>query len=569
MKAALKPIYTKETNCSDCYKCIRECPAKAIRVTDHKASIIDDLCLYCGHCVEICPNEAKKVRNDVGRVKELLKDDQPVIVSLAPSYKSEFPGFTDFQIIRMLRSLGFASVSETAIGATIISDYLRTFLTEKLGGVHISSACPAVVELICKYYPQYIENLTPCVSPMVAHAQLLKKIFGKDARIVFIGPCIAKKLEGDENPQLIDAAITFNELKTWFEENENVEKEDFEPVNETFVPYKAGNACLYPVDGGMIETLKGIGHRVTSISFSGISQVKDALDNLEQLTGGGTCFLELLMCSGGCTNGPGTSVKGGIPFKRVKIIEQEINDGNKPGYPAINIACNYIARNSSIGHEQYSELEIEHTLQSIGKYTAEELLNCSGCGYDSCRDFAIAMLQGKGEPEMCVSYMRRIAQNKATVLLQKIPSGVVVVDNAHKVVEMNASCARLLGEEVQLMFEASPGLQGANVEVTCFLSDYIKTALATGKEYTEQLISHQNISYQLSVFNIEKYRLVTAIVQTLQNPRFKQHIIANKTRDVIKRNMETVQKIASLLGENAAYTDSLLSSIIQEEGVRT
>ncbi|WP_302568591.1 [Fe-Fe] hydrogenase large subunit C-terminal domain-containing protein, partial [Culturomica massiliensis] len=213
-----RPIYTEPDNCQDCYKCIRECPVKAIRIENNKAYIIADRCIYCGHCTQICPTGAKKIRNGVPVVKAILQQHKKVILSLAPSYVSEFSDIPTPVLIHAIKQLGFSDVSETALGAELVSDTVNRYLLESPPGIYISSACPVVVEYIRKYAPEILPSLTPVLSPLLAHARLLKSKYGEDTKVIFAGPCIGKKIEADNHKELVQIAITFKDLRQWLGE---------------------------------------------------------------------------------------------------------------------------------------------------------------------------------------------------------------------------------------------------------------------------------------------------------------------------------------------------------------
>ncbi len=561
------PITTETLNCQDCYKCIRECPLKAIKVTNHKASVIESRCVFCGHCVASCPTGAKQVRSDVGIVKRLITDGKRVCLSLAPAVMAEFPKASKQQLIVAFKQLGFTDVSETALGAQVVTTQSVQYLNARDSGVYISSACPSVVELIRKYYPQHTLSITPFMSPMLTHAQMIKSWSGVDTHVVFAGPCVAKKTESDQYPNLVDASLTFKDIHAWLAEK-HIVPHLLDDCNAQFFPFDAVDGVLYPVDGGMLSSIKKQGgdRKILFMSFSGIKQVCDVLEGLDQLSHDGPIFLELLACEGGCINGPGTENKGGIALKRLKVIDyfQTIPHEKVQGnFPSVRIERDFFSI-LPIEQKLTSEEEIKKALFNIGKSSVSDELNCSGCGYDSCRDFAKATLTGLAEPAMCVSFMRKVAHNQANILLQKIPSGVVVVDELLKVVEMNLSCAKMLGSEVELVFEACPGLAGVDISKLGGLANYFSTAINTGKEYREVAIRENNQNFQLSIFNIQKHKLVTGIIQNVSQPQFNREIVEKRTRDVIRKNMETVQQIACLLGENASFTDSLLTSILED-----
>lgn len=565
---SLRPIYTEPNDCQDCYKCVRQCPVKAIQIVNNMASIDQDRCIYCGHCVKICPVGAKKVRDGVSRAKFILNSNTKVIASIAPSFISEFPHADYHQIVAALKELGFYGVSETALGAEIVSKQTANFLEETKAGFSISSACPVVVELISKYYPKHTSKIIPYVSPMIAHAKLLKKLYGEDIKIVFIGPCVGKKLEADEHNDLVDVAISFKDLENWFVK-EKIELQDYEAFkDEKMIPYKANKGSLYPIDGGMIT---GIKDRVSAtdskfMTFSGLRDIKEILDDIDTENTDNTIFLELLACSGGCVNGPGSSKQSSIAQKRLKIINSLNEVDEDRVSEEIDIEISKIYKEHPVKRRtNFPEDEIKSALSLVGKLTDKDELNCGGCGYDSCREFAKAMLEGRAEKNMCVSYMRKVAQDKATVLLQKIPSGVVIVDQDLKVIELNIAFARMLGEDIESIFQASPGMEGADLTKLTSLCNYFSTALMTGKEITEIDVEDEGRLFNLSIFNVQPHKLVCGIIQNRHNAEVNKKLVVERTREVIKQNMKTVQKVAYLLGENAAFTDSLLNSILETQ----
>ena len=248
----LNPIYTEETECRDCYKCVRHCPVKAIKIKDGSAQVDSDLCILCGNCIAVCPVGAKKIRDDLSRAKKLLKKKKEVVVSLAPSFTSEFRNLEPSNLVKSLKRLGFGKVSETALGAEIVTTQTAESLNKFDELINISSACPVIVELIEKYYPHLVKDISKFLSPVQAHAKLLRKITNQDIGIVFISPCIAKKREAERYPGLIDVAITFEDLHHWFME-ESINPYTEETADDEFFPFRANAGALYPVDGGMCK----------------------------------------------------------------------------------------------------------------------------------------------------------------------------------------------------------------------------------------------------------------------------------------------------------------------------
>ena len=316
------PIYTERTECQDCFKCIRECPVKAIKVENACAAVIPDLCIMCGHCVEICPNGAKHVRDDLKRARNLLAEKEEVFASLAPSFVSEFPDIPATAVIRVLKKLGFKGVSETALGAELVSGSAATLLEDRTPRVIISTACPVVVNYIGKYVPQYVNCLMPQVSPILAHCKMLRETFGPGIGVVFFSPCIGKKREADSNPNILDIALTFEDMRRWMVEEGLIFETD-SSGSESFVPFSAREGGLYPIDGGMMAGVKANCSIMEAdcMAFSGIRNIKNAISGLNEMRLSHPVFLELLACEGGCVNGPKASQRHATAWKRCQIID--------------------------------------------------------------------------------------------------------------------------------------------------------------------------------------------------------------------------------------------------------
>lgn len=560
-------IYTEQNNCQDCYKCVRECPVKAIRVEDHRASVIADNCIYCGHCTTTCPVEAKKVRDDLDRVRFLIQNHPRVIASIAPAYVSEFSDLKKSELVAMLQELGFWKVSETAIGAEMVTFETANFFDNQKSGVHISPCCPVVVETIRKYYPQHAEKIVPFDTPMLSHGRILKATYGADIKVVFIGPCIAKKKEAEENSGLIDAALTFKNLHRWFD-SEKLTREDVADSDAKFEPASAGDASLYPIEGGMISGMKS---SITltedsCMTFSGISNVKNILEELDYFSGDTKLFLELLACEGGCINGPGAKERNTLLGKRQSVLKDHklrpiFTSSSTLSTTSIN-RYDYI---QPVVANVYADDIIDEVLHSVGKFSADDELDCGGCGYQSCRDFAKAILDEKAERTMCVSYMRKVAQDKASVLLHRMPYGVVMVDENLKIVESNKAFAQLLGEDVELAYDAKPGLWGADLRKVLPWHSFFDKLITSDAEQMERDVKMESKMYNLSVFTIQKDHIYCGILRNLGMPELKRDEIIRRTREVIQENLSTVQQIAFLLGENASKTETILNSIVNME----
>ncbi|PKQ69484.1 hypothetical protein BZG01_00710 [Labilibaculum manganireducens] len=560
-----KPVYTEQNDCQDCYKCIRECKLKAIKVVNNSAQILHDDCIYCGTCTLICPVNAKKVRNDVNKVKGLLKRNQKVIVSLAPSFVTEFPNLSDGQIVAALKTLGFTHVSETALGAQKVSKKVSEFIENQDKGIYISSACPSVVEMICKHYPKYKNYITPFLSPLLTHSKYLKNRYGDDTHVVFIGPCIAKKAESDQFPELLDAALTFSDVRKWFEE-ENIDPYLFseDEKEEVFVPGKAGRGVLYPIDGGMIMGVKNNTTATDAVymTFSGITNIQLVLTDLDKYKKSTVMFLELLACDGGCVNGPGTSKSYSTAIKRLEVINKLGKD------QAYQLETDFSIERTfdsilPIERREHAENSIKEALTMVGKYSDKDEINCGGCGYNSCREFAGALLEDRSEPNMCVSYMRKIAHDKSSALLRKIPSGVVIVNEQLKIIEANLSFSRMMGTEIEQLYETVPGLADADLHKIAPFYKLFSSALSTGVDNLEKDIRFGNKMFHITLFSIHKNKIVGAILRDMSQPFIQREEVISRAKSVNQKNLETVQKIAYLLGENASETEEMLNSIVE------
>lgn len=566
----LNPIYTDKAECQDCYKCVRECPVKAIKIQGGAAAIIPENCVLCGHCVDVCPAGAKRVRDDLDNVKALLSAKKKVIVSLAPSFASEFPQWKPFQIIQALRKLGFHSVSETALGAQQVSAHVAQQLELQKGKIIISSACPAAVDFITRYIPEFSSCVTGLLSPMLTHCKLLRKKYGAECGIVFIGPCIAKKREADSHPHLIDAVLTFEDLIRWLD-MESIDPSSFGP-DETavFVPNSAEEGALYPIDGGMSATLKAncTIHDSCFMAFSGLKNIKKALEGLDKTGIEDNIFIEALACEGGCVNGPKARNRNATALKRYSIVKYSSYPKKKiPRIPTIPI--NEYVSDTPVEQLVFSEDELRGALKLVGKLTVADELNCGGCGYDSCQDFATALLSGKAERTMCVTYMRKLAQNKASGLLRTMPSGVVIVNESLKIIESNRNFAHLFGPDIETIFDASPGMEGASLKKIVPFSDLFKLVLDNGEDLIGRDFRVNNRILHGSIFTIEPHSVIGAVFDDITTPSIQKEQIIDRAKKIIEKNLSMVQKIAYLLGENAADSESVLNSIIESFSLQT
>lgn len=611
------PLYTIKNNCQDCYKCVRRCPVKAIKIEDGSAMIVPDLCIACGTCYRVCPAKAKQARNDLTRAKHLVQSGKDVYVSLAPSWITEFEGVSREQMIAAIRRLGFRGVSETALGAEEVSANIAGLLDkaaneapqvsaapdmsqtacgkkdedastehspERTSGVRedtstgeapqvsaanrlfISTACPAVVEYINKYVPERTANLTKLTSPLLAHCRLLKTALGKDIEVIFIGPCIAKKIEADRHPDLLSLSLSFTDLRQWLKD-ENIELKDIHTsVFDKFIMSKAEEGTAYPVEGGMIETLKPYeqSQKAYLMQITGIDNIKRELKNIREEALDRPVFIECLACEGGCVNGPCTSSKKSGLEKRVEILKESDFSGLAgKRSPSVDIRLDYAPE--AIVQPKHDETDIKRVLASIGKYSIEDEINCGGCGYNTCRNFAKALLDGKAEPEMCVSHMKQQAQRKANALLRCIPSPIVIANARLSIMEYNDKFVETFwNEDEHADIYDQNNLHGADLRDFINFTNLFSASLDLEQDIHREHVRFNDKLFDVVVFNIDKKQIVGGIIEDVTNMEMKKEQIAEKAKEVIHKNLATVQQIACTLGEHMAETEVLLRSIAKD-----
>ena len=559
----LNPIHTEKRECQDCYKCVRNCPVKAIKVEGGYASVIPELCILCGQCVEVCPNGAKKVRDDVALARQLLTLKSRVLVSLAPSFVSEFPEATAGQIIHALRRLGFAGVSETALGAQQVSAQAAALLRDQPGRVFFSSACPTVVSYLQKHRPGDTRFFTGLLSPLLTHCKLLRQHFGPDLGIVFIGPCIAKKIEVTQRPDLLDVALTFEDLRRWLAQEKIAPRECPETAEDRFVPEASAEGAWYPIDGGMIAGMKSVCavNDCSFMAFSGLGAITKAIDGLAEAPPEGSLFLELLACEGGCVNGPRTAHRNGTAAKRCRILRYaRPAEVDVPRSSTLEIGASFVTAPTVVVH--YPEGQLREALRVVGKFSADDEINCGGCGYDSCREFATALIGQKAERSMCVTYMRKLAHKKAHALIQKMPSAVVIVNDVLRILEYNGAFAALFAQDRAGAVDAPPPIEGLMLSELMPFASLFHSVLKTGEDILDRDLRFQSTILHVTIFTIEKHAIVGGIIQDITKPAVQKEQVIRKAQEVIQKNLSTVQKIACLLGENAAESEITLNSII-------
>lgn len=551
----LKYLDFKEAKCKNCYKCLKNCPVKAIKIEDNQAKVIEDRCILCGNCTLICPQNAKNVHSELEEVKALLKNNK-VIASVAPSFISNFE-LNNFETINeALKEVGFFFAEETARGAKLVTEKYSELLKEKKYKNFITSCCPAVNTMISLYYPDALKYLAPVDSPAIAHAKLLKEEY-PDCKIVFVGPCIAKKRECKESG-IIDGVLTFEEVAKLFEENNIELKDENEEADVSW-----NKARFYPISRGVIKSFDRLNTNYEFIAVDGVDRCKETLEKIDELD---HVFLELNACEHSCINGP-CSLKRNensiIANSKVRKYVKENKKVSKSVDEKENIDITHEHKKQNMKVIEPTEEQIRAVLEKTGKYTKEDELNCGACGYSSCREKAWAVINGFADVEMCLPYMRERAESMSYEVIQNSPNGIVVIDEALNITDINAKAKSLLGI----------GKFRPNTE--CVL-DYIKDnadfieALSKGENiYSKKIKIEATNSYvELSITHIKNHNMMFAILKDITekvnyNNRLQEvklETIAT-TDAVIKKQMRVAQEIASLLGETTAETKVALVNL--------
>ena len=551
------PVYTTENECQDCYKCVRHCPVKAIRIVGGKASVIPEACVSCGECVKVCPAHAKKIRNDLARLRQLLESGAKVYASVAPSFAAYFKGISIGRLARAMLDIGFAGVSETAHGAESVSAHVTKLLEETPGApILISSACPAAVDMIRKYLPAWAKFISPLPSPVRAHCRLLHEAYGSDAKVVFFGPCAAKKNEADAHPDELALAVVFPVLRQLLEEHGALPEFAQEDAELALGPAEEGR--FYSVEGGMNDTLRTGADNVRFVAISGLENLRRLLSGPPPTEKRGrTVFLEALACPGGCVNGPAMEKGATIDdlFDTDAISALRTSAGRcfahcgTAAYPA-----------AAVPEPDLDETQIAAALARVGKFTKADELNCGACGYSSCRDFARALLAGKAEEAMCHNFLRQNFQRTSNALIKYIPAAVVIVDGERCISECNRNFADLVGAGE--IYETLGNLN--SLAIDDYLADFgdlFTGALEHGSEI-EKFNQHLGDRIvNISVFPIARGKYAGAVIQDVTKNELHREQIAARAQEVIRKNVLTVQQVARLFGEHIAETEIMLNEI--------
>ena len=600
--------------CNLSYSCVRVCPVNAIEVKANRdyARIIPDRCIGCGSCTSVCPENAIIYRDSKSEAKELLKSKHKKVAIVAPSISGEFHDITDYRkFVQMIKLLGFDYVNEVSFGADIIAlKYAELFKNFK-GKYYITTACPVVVSHIQKFQPELVDNLAPLVSPMVATSKIVRKLYGNDIKVIYIGPCIDSKDEANlfDGDGKIDSVLTFHELRELFDEFKIKEsKVEFSEFDQP-IGYKGS---LFPIANGLLQAANISedlleGEVITAEGkmnmLNATKQFHKDIDTIKK-------HFNLYYCEG-CLMGPGTTKNGEKFIRRTRVTDyanKRLKNFNKKKWQEeidkfwnLDYSRTFVNDNQRI--EMPSEDRINEILKAIGKEGKNPDLGCNACGYNTCRDFAIAVAKGLAKADMCLTFSLRnrhdyikalkstnekLAQTQKALqeseevaqkekeaakeasdtigrMLQKLPSGVVILDKNLKIIHSNDSFIELLGEEAKSIDEVIPGLIGADLKTLLPFNIYnmFTHVFSSNENILNRDIYIEDKLLNLSVFTIRKGKILGAVFRDMYSPEVRKEEVLKRVTDVIDKNLAMVQKIGFLLGEGASETEQMLNSIIE------
>lgn len=546
-------ITLKKSNCKNCYKCIRHCPVKSIRFSANQAHVIGNECILCGRCYVTCPQNAKEIKSELEKTKVLIQSGDPVYVSIAPSFIAEFEGAGINGMRAALKKLGFAEVEETAVGATIVKTEYEKMLAEESRDVIISSCCHSVNLLIQKYFPEEIKYLADVLSPMLAHAKDIKSRV-PNAKVVFIGPCIAKKDEAQYYDGYVDAVLTFEELIAWFKAENITVPEKQDDAAES-------RARFFPTTGGILKTMS----LKADYTYFAVDGIENCIAALKDIESGKIhkCFIEMSSCAGSCIGGPVMAKNHNSPVKDYLTVAKYAGKKdfkvNQPDSAAVRKTFIPI----ELRNVDPSEEEIVAILKKMGKTKPEDELNCGSCGYDTCRAKAIAIYHGKAEISMCLPYLKEKAESFSDCIVNNTPNGLIVVNENLEVQQINAAARKILN------VRASSDVLGDGIDRILDTSVFKRVLSSRRSVRNERVyLADYNKYVEETVVYDGNYNMLVCILRDItdeENEREKKESISRQTVEVadkvVDKQMRIVQEIASLLGETAAETKIALTKL--------
>lgn len=543
----------KKSNCKSCFRCVRKCPIKAIRFSGNQAHIISNECILCGRCVVECPQNAKQIVDGTEKVKVLIQSGAPVVVSLAPSFIANYEGAGIGAMREALLKLGFHSVEETAVGATTVKNEYQRMIREDNRDVIISSCCHSVNLLIQKKFPSLIPLLADIMSPMQVHCSQIKQQI-EGARTVFIGPCVAKKDEAEHYYGIVDAVLTFEELDEWLKAEKIEIKREMDSEDES-------RARLFPTAGGILQTMT---ERLPEYRYISVDGVENCIAALRDIENGQVhkCFIEMSACTGSCIGGPVMSKHDNSligDYIKVSEFAGEKDFKVDPTTP-LEISKHFIHIEHDIPTP--SEMEIMSALRKMGKFRPSDELNCGTCGYNTCRDKAIAICQGKAEITMCLPFLKDKAESFSDTIVKNMPTGIIALNDDLEVQQINLAARRIMN------IRAESDVLGESIVRVLDPAVFLRVKKSGKPESDRVYLAEYNRFVDRTVVYDKDSHTIIGIMRDVTDEELekeRKEEISRKTAEVadrvVEKQMRIVQEIASLLGETAAETKIALTKL--------
>lgn len=544
----------KKVNCKDCYKCVRYCPVKSIRVKDHAASILAGECILCGNCTIVCPQHAKEDINDVPMIKVLMSKHETVIAIVAPSFAAYFN--ISFETMKStLKKLGFADVFEVAEGAHVVKNEYERLVAENPDQTWITSSCASVNYYIKRHRPEAAKYLLPVLTPMKALAKILRERY-PEAKFVFIGPCLSKKGEAFENGSGVSAVLLFEELEDWLAEENIVVHEDESFRNQPRL------SRLFPMSGGILATMKqepGINYLPIS-GFDGVKQtIEDVIDGKLP-----HCFIEMNFCKGGCVGGPSFrrkelgTLRGAVKTRQAAGTTMYDEDYSVP--ETLDYSTTF--QTKRVFRLEPTKAQIEAVLRQMDKFSPEDELNCGMCGYSTCREKARAVLFGKAEIDMCMPYIRKRAENYAGKIIDSVPSGILAIDMSLNISQANPAACDIFGVD-------ATSLVGQPIGTILDENDFVNLLASDEDTLMTSIYLPDYGLYLDETLQVNRdANLIICILKNVTEEKTRHRRAMQKRQqtaaiadEIVEKQLRMVHEIASLLGETASETKIAISDL--------
>ncbi|MBR3346958.1 MAG: 4Fe-4S binding protein [Solobacterium sp.] len=548
-------IRLEPSHCHNCLRCVRACPTNAMTYLKNQPTIVEEECILCGRCYSVCPHDAKAVISDLDRIKEWLNNKEEVIISAAPSFVAVWPQFSS--LVKILESRGFSAVRETAEGAKLVTKAFRNLIDEGTMENIITTCCPAVNSLIEKEYGELTPFMAPVVSPMIAHGRLIKQEH-PNAKVVFLSPCIAKfkEIRDERFAGSIDACIGMDELLMWISGTLKEEEE------KDWDEFEGSIARLYPTPGGILNCIEHDNRNYKYIDVEGIDRIQKVLEAMKEGTLKGY-FVEMSACIGSCIGGPLLSHFKHNEWLGQSVIRENVDMNAKITGGELPFDLSAQWKPEDIWRPKHTEEEIQAEMIRLGKVSQDKIHDCGACGYETCRLKAIAVLDGKADPRICLPEALERAESLSNVVIENTPNGIIVFDKDLNVREMNPSARKMLNLDM---------INPTGMPIGAVLPDDALERLVrmTGRKTEYIRVYYENYKKLLdhAIVNVESQDLYVVILMDRTDESIREEKLRRMrertidvTSEVIDEQMRTVQEIASLLGETTAKSKVALTKL--------